>query len=596
MALSFQELIRFILDGQNVDAATINRVLRDLDNNTRYLRDMFDSALSAEALFDRDVTCEEALVPGMPAYYHAGNHRYERAKAATYYDDSLLKIAESSYPWGIVSHKHNTTRCDILLCGVATLDITAALTPPDLDIDGHPIPGVYYLSGSEAGKMARQAAPVSVPVCQVGPNDSVYVRPNLADIFTRHVHYQEKLVCKPAGTANLAGGRWTITADDTKEGWLPAASFGGKAPAGAVFGYNLAKSPVGAIWPPLPLEGVYVAWDRGLDPLVAATGVPMGPYGLLTVDESGLWWHSDLDNDVPWPADYATAPDPPPPSLPPETPRLLQMQMALYFTKPVYQTSDTVVTSLTTESPIVSITCAEDGRPAVSGALQIDVDFGLAVQVIDDPASHALKTLNPDGTITQGPVVVGIKSGDPLLHVESNSPDLEDGYKTGLIVLTPQQSPIGGELPIVEVKLDGATLENYKNIMSLGLLKGRDSSFRGEYHIPKQINVAGKVKTKIRLWLLGRAAGTLPELQLSAMIIPQPPADFGNEGIPTIEDFVVIDTSQTIAKDTYIEVESVEILADPGDSIQFTFSRDAEVSDGYDGDILVMKRLAVIVA
>jgi hypothetical protein len=178
------------------------------------------------------------------------------------------------------------------------------------------------------------------------------------------------------------------------------------------------------------------------------------------------------------------------------------------------------------------------------------------------------------------------------LTVVADGPTTDDGFHTGKITITGQQVPLGGELPIIEVKLDGATLEEYKNIMCLGLLADRDASFRGEYHIPKRLT--GDVTTRIRLWLLGRRDGTLPDLELTVMVIDQPVDPLIGTALPPPDANVAIDTGFDILKDKYIEVESDDIVAKPGSAIQFTISRKAAAGDGYDDDVLVIKRLAVI--
>ena len=100
MALSFKELVRFIVDGDPVNQGTINSVLRDLDNNTRYLKEVFDAATLGSTVFARKVTVETDAVVGMAVYYNVANSRVERAKAAAVVASHGEAVtAASSHVW-----------------------------------------------------------------------------------------------------------------------------------------------------------------------------------------------------------------------------------------------------------------------------------------------------------------------------------------------------------------------------------------------------------------------------------------------------------------------------------------------------------------
>ena len=79
----------------------------------------------------------------------------------------------------------------------------------------------------------------------------------MEDLFAL-VHYRFKLEPQPAGIPNDPDNNQKhsiVTADANLPGWLPAddISFQGMAPAGAKFGYNLAKHPeLASAFPPLP--------------------------------------------------------------------------------------------------------------------------------------------------------------------------------------------------------------------------------------------------------------------------------------------------------------------------------------------------------
>jgi len=302
MANAFRDLIRLIVNGEQVDEATINRVLRDLHSNAQYVRDLFEAAALGEAVYAREQTLDATALTGQPVYYDVDEVRWKNALAATQTVAGAVSLAATARVWGIVYSKVNDTKGDLLLMGYVEMDMSNA-------IDGTVVPGQYYLSGQTAGKLEALKQPVSVPVLQAaGPGEvagttKVFVKTSFFDIFNAHQHYQFDLKTDPAGQAVLGGGVWTIPVPlSGVEGWLPAAHsvFNGKAPVGASFGYNIAASDLAQVWPPIPAASAYLEWNQGADVQHLGQGVPLGNTGLAVIDNNGIWWFSDCENEVPW--------------------------------------------------------------------------------------------------------------------------------------------------------------------------------------------------------------------------------------------------------------------------------------------------------
>lgn len=597
---TFHELIRLIQNGDPVDAGTINRVLRQMDGNTKYVLDLLEAALIGSTVFARSVTVEPETVPGAPVYYNATSGRFERALAAATIENGELKTAESSQVWGVVHTKHNSTSADVLLTGYTSLNISAA-------IDGQLEAGLYYVSSSTPGKLTRQQPPITVPVLQSDGDGNVFVNPRLFDAFLDHKHYKFDLVCLPAGdhTPPSLGDRHTISNPDTDiEGWLPAnhASFSGKAPAGAAFGYNLAASSLNALWPPVPLSNAYLEWDKGELKDYMGMGVPLGADGLAILDANGIWWMSDCYSDVPWPTTLDTsapASSSSSASLP-ECPRDLAMRLTLWFSRMSFMTSGNVVTSLQVadgSENFLSITCAHSGAAASSGDLEITFNQDYVVDSATDTAGHIVFKSLTDKQFKRGPVVEGLTAGSSNVYLSSTAQD-GDTHQ-GMVDITVITDILGNELPVQLVRLSGVTEENYLDVLGLGLPPARNSSYRARFEVPADISGVTALTMKIRLRLLAITAGSFPDLDVSFRRIPRPSPTTAHTALPTTDTALTLDLSaaQTptpMGAEEYLEVETSTFTVSPGDIVFFSVTRNGAGGDGYAGEMHVIDQRPVI--
>lgn len=707
---SFQELIKLIVNGDPVDATTINTTLQQLDGNTRYLRDLFEAAALGSTVFAREVTVESGAALGMPVYYNSTNQQFERALAQAATDaEGKLVTADSGQVWGVVHYKHSSTKADLLLHGYTALDISAA-------VDSGPTAGLYHLSGTEAGKMTQQKPPVSVGVLQHDGNGNVYVNPNFSDVLWEHQHYRYELIADAAGTPNSpdvasslgatatvtitdftelntgdkvnliatdgtnydfvngsqssVNGTWesdgsndqtatnlmnvintssgpsgtrfsatvlgavvtitqttvgpsgnttvtltdsgtagmtstdfvggvgaphTITApDSTVEGWLPAsdAVFGGNAPSGAVFGYNISKSTLNDVWPPLPAENAVLEHTRPRNVTYGATTT--GTYTTNTVpddvcviDRNGIWWMTDCYGEVPWhsgdivsTASLTCAPD---------------THIVLWFSKMQFQTSGTVVTSLRAKSGSgLTLKCAFDTNDdAISGDLEIDLDLSLLVDSGDDEVGYLAIKRFADNTFYRGPVVEAIKSGTGGIAITSTAEDLTLSQHQGIVTISLTNAGVGNEFPIEMIRLSGATEENYNDVLAVGLPANCDAEYRAKFNVPANLPTGSTVNVAIRFQILMRIAGNVPTLTLTGRVIGRSAGT--SLALPSADSVVVLDVSgvPSMVLDNYIEIESATIATSPGDSVLFTLSR-AGSSDGLAGEVHIIDQRAVV--
>lgn len=596
--MSYKSIVSLLVNGEPVSAGVTNRPMAEIQGNVQYLKDLFEAAVLGSAQFAREVTVEAGAAIGMPVYFNASTQRFERAQASAYIDGTSGEIvnAPSSLVWGVVYYKHNSTLADLLIGGYAPLDISLAVV-------GTPTAGMHYLSGTTPGYLTQQAPPVSVPVLQYD-GTNVLVKTTFTDFFHSHAHYQFELQCIPAGTHSDPGSPnpHTITSPDTDiEGWLPAnhASFGGHAPSGATFGYNIAASPLANAWPPIPLGSVSLMWNRALDKEIGGTEVELNtPNPLCVIDQYGIWWMTDCYGDVPWLTTYNSAAPPSDPT-PGNCPREMAMSMVLSFTKMKFQTANSVVTSLrsASNSPII-VRCIADGdETKVTGDLELDLDWDLITDPGDDAEGYLVLKELTDGTFFRGPVAEGAKSNSPSLTVVGTGPDVDD-YKTGRLTFTFSTTPVGGEFGIEIVSLDGATEENYESTIGIGLPPDKLTSYRGKTRVPAELGGATAVILRFRFVFLMRADGDMPALTLTYRVIGRPGITAGTSlALPTSDISLTLSvaTAAGMTEDHYIELESSTFGVGVGDQVLFTLSRNGE-SDAFADEVHVLDQRCVVVS
>lgn len=598
--MSLERFVKLIQELDQVKAGVVNVPLRQLDTNIRYVWDVLQAAAVGSTVYSRRRAVEADVVVGSPVYWRPSTGQFERGLAVMDTDQTggILRPAASAQIWGIVANKINATLADILLFGEDEIDVSAAVTG-DLEA------GAYYLSGTTPGKLTQQKNPVSVMVLRADGNGRVFVQPQFVDFLDRHTHYRFELACQPAGehTQPVVGERHQITnPDSTLPGWLPADDgvFAGKAPAQAVWGYNINADPnLKAAWPPIPTTSATLEWDKGLDPNVAATVIPLGEHGLVIIDRNGIWWTSDCYGDVPWPVDFdsAIAGSLSLSDSGGECPRELHMGLTLWFTRPNFATDTTVVTSLRSKSGQIRITCQGTDTEATAGDLDINLDLNLTVKN-DEEGYLAIKNFDPDTSLFErGPVVEGIYttqdnvilSGDATTAIGNNT--LYQG-KVQLTVLPTTSIELDTEL----IRLDGVDEDFTEDppVMFLAFRAGEESEIRGRINVPASLDINSPTLT-LRFTVLGRAAGTLPDLDVTYRRVERP-SDGLNVPVDLLsgsEVNVNCDFGAVLASaDLYVEVDSDPISIEAGDTIYYTVKRLS--TDGYAGDVGLLRQGGIV--
>lgn len=178
---NFHDQISAIQNGEEVSAGVTNRPLIELLENDLVIRQRLDSLLQGRAVIDTNAQIAESVQVGQAVYFHAGLGRYEPALASVFAEPSgRLLLSQAAYVQGIVISKNYPNVGDVLLAGVASVDLSQA-------ISGTITPGAYFLSDALPGKLVSSPPTVAILVCVVGNYVSsnrwrVHVTPRMMDL------------------------------------------------------------------------------------------------------------------------------------------------------------------------------------------------------------------------------------------------------------------------------------------------------------------------------------------------------------------------------------------------------------------------------
>jgi len=617
--------IRHVAPGEPVKSEIVGRPDRALEERTSYLKERLEAAEAGRALFDTDVTIAPDVLAGQPVYWNYSTQRYERAIAAVEADDSTqtLIVQPSSDCVGILYAKKSANLGDVVLYGIVKLpEITNAIT-------GAPVAGRYYLSATDPGKLVKQRPAVTVPVCLLqGVKDNcaddpwIVVMPQIRDFLEDHIHYRFELETVAAGIVEEdVDGHCTITSPQpTIAGWLPAnhAIFNGKAPAGAVFGYNISEHlALSRVWPPLPIQAVAMLWDKGQE-LVGATEIPLGATGAAICDTFGIWWMSDCVADLPWVRDLSSASsassDSSSSSAGAECPREERMRVIVVYLRMLLGNDRSVVTSLKPApgSPITVVNC--EGLAATTGDLELDLNLELAVIPPNVSGAKVLKRVENHYNLRAGLVTEGIVSGSPPIVLTSVSEEpaasraLTNAEKTalgfdpddaitayqGLVKITFDDTLVEREISPQIIRLSDVVERLYVDIPYLGFPAGQDSHIRIRLNVPSS-GLGTGLTMRVRTQLFGRITGTLPDLALSHRVLSRPSSP-SLMPLIDISPTPVFTTGIPVVQDTAVEIMSATFSVDEGDTVLVTIRRPLILGnpDAYLGEVGLLRISGII--
>lgn len=555
-----------VRDGEQVKAEVTNRYPGELDQRTQYLKTLVDAIEEGSILIARDQPLEAATQVGHAVYLNTDTQVLTRALAAVEPDPSgkYIRVADSAHVVGIVYNKTSATLGDVLLLGrINDFDFSNAVDTPT-------VPGAYYLSATVPGKLVHQSPPVSVYVAYLDGQNGAFVQPTPKDMLEDHIHYRFELSTLEAQ-------------DETDKGWLPADNpiFGGLAPEGAVYGYNISQHPeLRAVFPPIPPSHASIVRFVSEQSDRVALGnelICTGECSLVTVDYNGIWWMTD--SEVPWGSGYTSSPNV----------GCSDIRMVLWFTRMTFKTDESVVTSLRpgTGSPIVFRDA--NGREAVRGALfaYLDMVFSEGESGNADCRGFAFKEI--DGLLfKRGPVVSEIRSASDAINVSGTSSVVIGNtvYHHGTVTLDFAMDETAEREGFVQVVgMNNSRQVEYENVLYIGFPQGRESSVRLKIHLPSALPPNPLMYLELRV--LGRVAGTLPDLTASYRRISDPGGCTTPLALPIADtDLPNISFSGCTLPgiNYYISVETDRFSVAAKDLVYVTIGRSGS-SDGYNGEV-----------
>ena len=541
MATAWEQIVNLILNGEPVEASVTNAPTSALARRTQYLYDRLQAMAAGEALFVHDVPIESDAVIGDVVYYDDTALVYKRALAAVELDTQFgwYSIAKSSYAIGIVYSKSDVNIGSVCTAGtLRDFDLSNTIIVGD-----ETTAGPYYLSMQQAGKLTNQKPPVAIYVLYNRGDDTLHVMPVPKDMLEDHIHHKHTLYARPAGEADCvtygSGEVHQVVAPDSNlPGWLPADDpiFNGLAPEGAKFGYNLSQhEELLRVWPPQPLDSGHIEVNRG-----------NGFQGLLLngacpdviIDAQGIWWMNDCYGAAPWAPDYpcesSSSPSESESSSSPgcwcQTPLEYRpgnldptrMAITLWFTKMVYKTDASVVTSLQPESstsPIVIVDC--DGEEASRGDLFAGFD-ATKLQLVEPVAGYDVVKSLGRNTINRGPAVTGLKAGTGAAITGVGTQGVDWQVASGVyygnleVGLEDDLNDPRDFVPnLVSVNNVREEFDNVSKLFYLHYPANRPSDCRHRVEIPRVGMPTDAIRMYLWFWFVGRSSGAIPTLDAS---------------------------------------------------------------------------------
>lgn len=486
-----------LVNQQPVDADTLQPILQALYNNDLYLKGVLDYFQVPSALM-RCVKCNTNVQVGQPVYYSSVTDQYELSQyGATQLSNGTVVLDDSAEVWGLVLRKSAADQATILVDGIHAVDLTNSY-------GSSTVTGKLYL-GSTPGQLTTTPPDDCAPVYVLSGSDSgsVLFRPWSGEYTGIVLQWKHELSTQAAGTFSVTDKIVSIdTPDDSVAGWLPAnhASFGGNAPAGAVFGYNIAQdATLLERWPVRYQNTTYLEFDRGRSASILGQGVPLGPDGLAIVDENGIWWMSDCAEDAPWDALQLGPPCD-------DCPMIRDMRLTMFAARPAGAglSANQGQTTLVSQHPALTIKQRGTLTDGTKGDLDLDLDPTELILPGDNLANTALKAVSGK-KIETGPIVSRITSANDSLVITGTEHPSGGYYGSVSIDVA---DVINKEIQPQTIALNRAEEESYGGTLGIGLTPLRTSGFLSAFLIPTDLIFTANVR--FQLWAFAKATGADP--------------------------------------------------------------------------------------
>lgn len=440
--------VRKIKDGESVDQSTVNVPIDQLTQREQHLYEKFE-ALSGKSVltsFGQPIHPKEQLTAGALnlVYFKSDAYGAGLARGTTGFSSSsssaMFRPNNSNYTFGLIKTVYPQSKtADVYTEGLCELSVdlndpVLGLIPPKDDgTAANFVVGPYYLSAKVPGKITTDPSGVPVYVGYALNKRQFLLHTNVDEFSQFFINYRYHILDRVAGRTALDGTTWSITnADNTKLGWLPASAATQGKPDGAHFYYNIpgiTKIALDAgldsytLNPGTPAaQLVEFEKDEALEllgnlPPIPANFVQLYVDGVLvrytdiydtggwySINEYGLWWHSNQEGQQPWASNYLS-------SYRPESwatitkPNVTRKNIFISFARfnPALRTQ--LVTSLTSFNSATNKAAnfinfyKSEGQIGHTGDLLVDVDPKINTKGISDNSAFQYPVaVSPDYT------------------------------------------------------------------------------------------------------------------------------------------------------------------------------------------------------
>jgi hypothetical protein len=334
--------VRKIKDGENVEQAVVNTPIEQLTQRDQHLYEKFEEISGKSVL----ISYGQAVHPEDSENLHNGELYAVYYKASSSSEStgglslattgfsasaysSMYSPKNSNFIFGItksIYYKNNNSdlTADVYIEGLCEFDV-------DIDDENYGLiqkvaggveefsVGPYYLSQKSPGKLTKDPSGIPVYVGYAINKRQFLLSSNVDEFSQFFINYRFHVLDRVAGVPVKSSNTWTIEdADITKLGWVPVDELSIDAPETAVFYYNIPGSEqltadVGLdefekqeaaelikFLPPVPnnfvqlyINGILTRYKDDFD-----------AEGYFSINEYGIWWHTDEDGKQPWSDSY----------------------------------------------------------------------------------------------------------------------------------------------------------------------------------------------------------------------------------------------------------------------------------------------------
>lgn len=558
------------------DVTDLNERIAESNRKFQRIVSVINTTNVVQSNMALDASIDPVAQVGQPVFFNTGTNRFELSRLQIQSSPSgRLYASMSSEAWGIIHKKCASNRADVLLSGLASIDLTAST--------GQASPsGKFYLTTTAGAMASSPDHSIIVPVLLATGAGQVLFRPWFADTYPRYVPAIVEVMRTVAGTPVNSGNVITITSPNPNVlGWLPAnhAVFGGNAPVGAVFGYNWKQdNELSVGWPPVnPAEAKLYIEAGGTTS--KGSRVLLGNDGQrLIINEFGIWWMTANASQVPWAIPVDGQPSGTNPLA--ITPKLvLEADLVVYG-------SDEISGIGSLDSTVDWLKFVKQGtnNPANVGELALSLD---TAEMTSSLIGYGTTSLGPvvDGKFARNYQVSSLRAGNAAVSLNGT---IVGGSYVGPVTISVIAARDMDLLP-TDTQLFGATTESYAEEMAIGLPASCNTRFVNSYHIPNAVTANSSIV--FELWITSQGQLSLPiGLELSTRVFSQPTGSPLALATKPLLNLLGINYTPgvVIPSGQYAKIESDVLTVSGGDLVYLQMARNG-LTDGVSAEVHVLK-------